>query len=89
MSPTSPLSQLPIWQAVVAILVPMVGFVAWLAVLGARVQTLESELTSTASRIEASVEKQGGRLDVITLQVTEQASDVRWIRERLAERRSD
>jgi hypothetical protein len=86
MSPTSPLSQLPIWQAVVAILVPAIGFVAWLAVLGARVQTLESDLTSTAARIEASVGKQGDRLDVITLQVTEQASDVRWIRERLAER---
>jgi hypothetical protein len=81
MSPTSPLSQLPIWQAVVAVLVPAIGLVAWLAVLGARVQTLELELTGTAARIEALVERHGNTLDDLKITVAEQGSDLRWLRQ--------
>ena len=71
-------SLVPVWSVILSAAPLIVGLIAWLAVLGARVRALEIEV------------KEIGKLreDMSTLhnEMSGLRVDVRWIRERLAEK---
>jgi hypothetical protein len=71
-------SVIPIWQLMLGTAPLVIGLIAWLAVLGARVRALETEVKEI-SRLRDDMSALHNEMSGLRV-------DVRWIRERLAER---